>query len=125
MGFNNEVSINMKIPGWYWQPYNTDKFITSITSVLSKLTNYRVKRNSKYKMVNLRIHKWTSTTNLICITGYLSTYNRVISRIYGINVREYRRGNKKKGQFKETGKIGFTRRRQTKQKHNTKYVGHH
>jgi hypothetical protein len=49
----------------------------------------------------------------------------VISRIYGINVREYRRGNKKKGQFKETGKIGFTRRRQTKQIHNTKYVGHH
>ena len=101
MSFNNEVSINMKIPGWYWQPYNTDKFISSITSVLNKLTNYSVKSNSKYKMANLRIHKWTSTTNLICITGYLSTYNRVISRIYGINVREYRSGNKKTNNLKK------------------------
>jgi hypothetical protein len=36
-----------------------------------------------------------------------------------INVKEYRMGNKKKGQSRETGNIGYTRRRQTKQKHNT------
>jgi hypothetical protein len=37
-----------------------------------------------------------------------------------INVREYRRGNKK-GQSRDN--IGCTRRRQTKQKHNTICVG--
>ena len=31
----------------------------------------------------------------------------------------------KHGQSRETGKIGHTRRRQTKQKHNTIWVGHH
>ena len=31
----------------------------------------------------------------------------------------------KSGQSRETGNIGYTRRRQTKQKHNTKCVGHH
>ena len=46
-------------------------------------------------------------------------------RLY-INVREYRRsrGNQN-GQSRETGNIGHTRRRQTKQKHNTICVGHH
>jgi hypothetical protein len=41
-----------------------------------------------------------------------------------INVREYRRGNQN-GQSRETGNIGYTRQRQTKQKHNTICVGHH
>jgi len=41
-----------------------------------------------------------------------------------INVGEYRRGNKK-GQSRDTGNIGCTRRRQTKQKHNTICVGHY
>ena len=41
-----------------------------------------------------------------------------------INVREYRRGFQN-GQSRETGNIGHTRRRQTKQKHNTVCVGHH
>jgi len=31
----------------------------------------------------------------------------------------------KKGQSRETGNIGYTRRRKTKQKHNTICVGHH
>jgi hypothetical protein len=31
----------------------------------------------------------------------------------------------KNGQSRETGNIGFTRRRQTKQKHNTLCVGNH
>jgi len=31
----------------------------------------------------------------------------------------------KSGQSRETGSIGYTRRRQTKQKHNTISVGHH
>jgi hypothetical protein len=31
----------------------------------------------------------------------------------------------KHGQSRETGNIGYTRRRKTKQKHNTIYVGHH
>jgi hypothetical protein len=31
----------------------------------------------------------------------------------------------KKGQSRETGNIGYTRGRQTKQKHNTICVGHH
>jgi hypothetical protein len=29
------------------------------------------------------------------------------------------------GQSRETGNIGYTRRRKIKQKHNTIYVGHH
>jgi hypothetical protein len=41
-----------------------------------------------------------------------------------INVREYRRGNQN-GQSRETDDIGNTRRRQTKQKHSTIFVGHH
>ena len=41
-----------------------------------------------------------------------------------INVREYRRGNQK-GQSRETGNIGHTRRRKTKQKYNTICVGYH
>ena len=41
-----------------------------------------------------------------------------------INVGEYRRGNKK-GKSRETGNIGCTRSRQTKQKHNTICVGHY
>jgi hypothetical protein len=35
-----------------------------------------------------------------------------------VNVREYRRGNQN-GQSREAGNIGYTRRRQTKQTHNT------
>ena len=34
-------------------------------------------------------------------------------------------GEIKNGQSRETGNIGFTRRRQTKQKHNTLCVGNH
>jgi len=41
-----------------------------------------------------------------------------------INVREYRRGNQN-GQSRETGNIGYTRRRKSKQKHDTLYVGQH
>ena len=42
-----------------------------------------------------------------------------------INVREYRRGNKKNWLSRETGYIGYTRRRKTKQKHKTICVGRH
>ena len=58
------------------------------------------------------------------------------------NVREYRKGNEKlspkrnwqhrihktktnKTKHRETGNIGYTRRRQTKQTHNTIGIGHH
>jgi len=41
-----------------------------------------------------------------------------------INAREHRRGNQN-GQSRETGNIGYTRRRKTNQKHNTICVGHH
>jgi len=34
-------------------------------------------------------------------------------------------GATENGQSKETGNIGYTRRRQTKQRHNTICVGHH
>jgi hypothetical protein len=34
-------------------------------------------------------------------------------------------GTIKNGQCRKTGSIGYTRRRQTKQKHNTICVGHH
>jgi hypothetical protein len=34
-------------------------------------------------------------------------------------------GTIKNGQSRKTGGIGYTRRRQTKQKHNTICVGHH
>ena len=59
-------------------------------------------------------------------------------REYQANDREYRRNNQKtlentegtikKGQSRETANIqnvGYIRRRQTKQKHNTMCVGHH
>ena len=36
-----------------------------------------------------------------------------------VNVREYRRGNKTKGQSRETGNIGYIGQRKTNQKHNT------
>ena len=42
---------------------------------------------------------------------------------WSINIRQYRAI--KNGQSRETGNIGYTRRRKTKQKHNTIYVGHH
>ena len=35
------------------------------------------------------------------------------------------KGQSKNGQSRETGVIGYTRREQTKQKHNTICVGHH
>jgi len=38
---------------------------------------------------------------------------------------ENRDGAIKNGQSRETGNIGYTRRRKTKQKHNTICVGHH
>ena len=37
---------------------------------------------------------------------------------------EYTRGEIKNGQPRETGNIGYIRRRKTKQKHNTICVGH-
>ena len=39
-------------------------------------------------------------------------------------MKEYRRAIDS-GKSRETGNIGYTRRRQTKQKHNTVCVGHH
>jgi len=39
-------------------------------------------------------------------------------------MREYQRGNKKR-QHRETGDTAYTRRRKTKQKHNTIYIGNH
>jgi len=41
-----------------------------------------------------------------------------------INLKEYQSG-KTHGQSRETGNIGYTRGRKTKQKHNTICVGHH
>jgi hypothetical protein len=45
------------------------------------------------------------------------------NRSCDINTREYRRGNQK-GQSRETGYIGYTKRRKTKQKHNKICIGH-
>jgi hypothetical protein len=42
---------------------------------------------------------------------------------YQINGRQYRMGNQN-GQYRETGNIGYTRPKQTKQKHNTICIGH-
>jgi hypothetical protein len=50
--------------------------------------------------------------------------NLILHCKQGINVREYQRAVKN-GQSCETNNIGYTRRRQTKQKHNTLCVGHH
>ena len=41
------------------------------------------------------------------------------------NIGYTRRRQTKQKQFRETGNIGYTRRRKTKQKHNTIYIGHH
>jgi hypothetical protein len=38
---------------------------------------------------------------------------------------QYKLDSIKNGQSRETGNIGYTRRRKTKQKHNTIYVDHH
>jgi hypothetical protein len=48
----------------------------------------------------------------------------MFSNVYSINVREYRRGNKKKDNPEKLANW-YTRRRKTKQKHNTICVGHH
>jgi alpha-ketoglutarate-dependent taurine dioxygenase len=50
---------------------------------------------------------------------------RVINYItlYSINVRENRRGDQN-GQSRETGNLGYTRRRKTMQKHNAICFGH-
>ena len=54
----------------------------------------------------------------------LRKLKRIISLLIdSINVREYRRGIKN-GQSRETGNIGYTKQRQTKQKHNTICVEH-
>ena len=42
-----------------------------------------------------------------------------------MNVRERRRGKRDHGQYRETGNIGYTRRKEAKQKHNTICVEHH
>jgi hypothetical protein len=41
-----------------------------------------------------------------------------------MNVTEYRRAIEN-GQSRETGNIGYARRRKTKQRHNTICIGHH
>ena len=58
-----------------------------------------------------------------CDTANISLLPSTCVSFY-INVREYRRAIKN-GQSIEFGIIGHTRRRQTKQKHNTIFVGHH
>ena len=57
---------------------------------------------------------WLGTgTNIVSIM--LNSYE---------NIREYRRGNEN-GQSGETGNMGYTRRRQTRQHINAIGVGHH
>jgi hypothetical protein len=56
------------------------------------------------------------------------------NNVYAINIREYRRGNQKrlentkgaikKGRSREIGNTEYTKRRKTKQNHNTICVGH-
>jgi len=48
----------------------------------------------------------------------LCNNNFTLLQSHKINIREYRRGNKN-GQSREAGNVGYTRRRKTKQKHNT------
>jgi hypothetical protein len=50
-------------------------------------------------------------------------YRPIVRKLRYINV-ENTEGAIKKGQSKETSNIGYTRRRQTKQKHNTTCVRH-
>ena len=57
----------------------------------------------------------------VCFTLYEAS---VVLNLSYINVREYQRVIKI-WQSRETGNIGYTRRRRTKQKHNTICVGHH
>jgi hypothetical protein len=61
----------------------------------------------------------TTVTSWLLITTVLSPpsfYLQIIENTEGAIKNEW---------FRETGNIGFTRRRQTKQKHNTICVGHH
>jgi hypothetical protein len=57
---------------------------------------------------------------------YSNTIGRLATMLQfnWIKVREYRRGNQIE-QSRETGNIGYTRRRKTKVKHSTISVGHH
>ena len=61
-------------------------------------------------------HYVKSVTSPLCTAGNLMKRQ--------INVREHRRGNQN-GQSRETGNIGYTRRRKTNKKHNTICVGRH
>jgi hypothetical protein len=45
--------------------------------------------------------------------------------VYIINVREHQRGDKKNGQSRETGNIGYTGRRQAKQENTPLYANKH
>ena len=53
--------------------------------------------------------------------SYLTIWLHIVIQI---NFRKHRRGNQKRTS-RETGNIGYTRRRKIKPKHNTICVGHH
>ena len=75
----------------------------------------RVKLETLYSVATyVNFLQLTQPINLVTITN----------KWLKINVREYRRAIQKR-QSRETGNIKYTRRRKTKQKHNTLCLGHH
>jgi hypothetical protein len=81
------------------------------------------------KLLNLFCLLWIMIAEMYyCILSFGESYGYIYIdedctrwlEQYYINVREYRRDH-----VRETGNIAYTRRRQTKQKHNTICVGHH
>jgi len=66
--------------------------------------------------------------SLVFLKNGAHNANNITNKSYLINVREYRRANHKwtiQRKSRETGNIRYTRRRKTKQKHNTICVEHH
>jgi hypothetical protein len=60
------------------------------------------------------------------ILAWVETFHKHYHYTYReINVREYRKVQSKMANPEKTGNIGYSRRRNTKQKTNTKSVGHH
>jgi hypothetical protein len=88
----------------------------TLTLKMTRVTRYNVYCQNKKSIAQLH-----ATCPFILIVGfeyarYWWSYCDCVIKI--INVREYRRGNTN-GQSRETGNTGHTRRRKTKQKHNT------
>ena len=101
------------------------RIVTLYTSILSVflfgiwLSAVEILPNVNGDWQNFRAPGYVSFVNMASLTTFDPT-------VYIINVREHQRGDKKKkGQSRETGNIGYTGRRQTKQEKTPLYANKH